>query len=232
MAGGEKCECATADAGMRQLALRLSRAQDDERKRIAADLHDEVGQDLVALQLGLSQLSSAVSDPDSTALVDQMSDTLDRAIRAVRSMTFELHTPVMPELGIEGELEQLAISLTKRYGIPCTFEDHSDTTAVSPPVAVAVLRVCREVLHNIARHAHAQNAELNVSNTADCLLVGVRDDGIGIRAAQRQTEAQGFGLLIARERLAEVGGKLLIAPDDFGTEILVMAPLLGRDDRV
>ncbi len=213
---------------LRAMALELSRAQDEERIRIAHGLHDDLGQALAAVQIRLAEIEASTSEKARSALVQATSQLVNDAVDSVRTLTFELMAPVMPEIGVDGELERLATRLTERYDIPCRFDSDSEPTPLSPEVAITVLRVGRELMHNIAKHSQAEKATVVVARAGDQLRLTVSDDGIGFQAKEPVApERVGFGLLIVQERLAEIGGDFEVGPGpDGGTRIVVTAPLL------
>lgn len=215
-------------AALRAMALELSRAQDEERARIARDLHDDLGQTLVAVQLRLAEFDGSGSPDIQREFVGEVSDLLRETIDSVRTLTFELRAPVLPELGIDFELEHLATDLTEKFGIPCRFDSDSAPKPLSPEVAVTLLRVCRELVHNIIKHSRAHKAELDVQRARDRILITISDDGIGFPPrAPSAPERMGFGLLIISERLAEIGGEMeLRSSTGTGTRAVVAAPLL------
>lgn len=222
-------ELAACRAALRSMALELSRAEDAERTRIARDLHDDLGQTLAAVRLRLAELEEAATDEVRQACIAGIGDLVAAAVQSIRTLTFGLSAPAMPEVGIEVELEHLATHLTEKHGVPCRYDSDAEPKPVSPEVAVALLRVGRELLYNIKKHSRADKASLMVERARDRIRLTVRDDGIGFQPQEPSTpERVGLGLLIVRERLAEIDGDVEIDSDpDSGTRIVVTAPLLA-----
>ncbi len=223
-------ELAACRESLRLLALELSRVEDLERQRIARDLHDDLGQALVSAQLRLSDLEERDGDEDKAQALSEVRLLISEAIKSSRTVTFELMAPVMPELGIEAELQHLASRLNEMHGVPCRLDIDAEPKPLSTEVAVTVLRVVREILLNITKHSRAGKASLSVVRVGDEIRVTVSDDGIGFLPSPRsEPERVGFGLLIIGERLAEIGGTLQIDSEPgSGTRVIVTAPLLVR----
>ncbi len=215
-------------ATLRAMALVLARAEDAERARIARGLHDDLGQTLAAVQLRLAELERAGTEGARRTIIAAVSDLVGEAIESSRTLTFELMAPVMPEIGIDAELEHLATRLMEESGTKCRFDSDSEPKPVSPEVAVALLRVTCELLVNVKKHADAETAIVAVTRVGDRIRVAVSDDGIGFEPhSPTAPERAGFGLLIVEERLARIGGDVEIdSSQGSGARIVVTAPLL------
>jgi signal transduction histidine kinase len=217
-------ECRRA---LRAMAAEVSRAQDDERHRIARGIHDDLGQLLATVQIRL-QLLRHRCDDDQIAIVDDIDRLVSAAIGSSRSLAFEM---MMPPLGddIEPALARLAGRLEERWGVTCRFTADEGDKPVTAETAAALFRVVREVLSNVARHAEAGAASVAVERRGRQLWVTIEDDGKGFVPADPETpERGGVGLLIARERMKEIGGTVDVdtAPGR-GTRVVVTAPLDG-----
>jgi signal transduction histidine kinase len=219
-------ECRLA---LRDMALQLSQAEDEERARIAHGLHDDLGQILVAVQMRLAECERVDTEEAKRTILREVSGLVAQAIESSRSLTFELMAPLMAEAGIEAELKQFAARAPVRLGIRCNYDSDSNPKPISTEVAAAVLRVVRELLENVRKHARTDSASVSVYRTGNRIHVSVSDDGIGFEPTPPSApERMGFGLLVVRERLAAIGGDIVIdsAPGS-GTRALVTAPLLG-----
>ncbi len=212
------------------MAVKLSRAVDDERTRIARGLHDDLGQTLVAAQLRLAELKGAGVDPHVRTAIQQVSDLVGEAVTSSRSLTFELMTPLMPELGIDHELRHLTSRIAERHNI----EGHFETDGLPKPVgreeAEALLRSVRELLINVGKHAQARTAWVSIARRDRYAEARVRDDGIGFDTLRLSgVPPSGFGLLIVQERLRELDGQFAITSSHgSGTEIVLSVPLLDE----
>ncbi|NND13461.1 MAG: sensor histidine kinase [Acidimicrobiia bacterium] len=212
------------------MAVKLSRAVDDERTRIARGLHDDLGQTLVAAQLRLAELKGAGVDPHVRTAIQQVSDLVGEAVSSSRSLTFELMTPLMPELGIDHELKHLTSRIAERYNIDGRFETDGLPKPMGREEAEALLRAVRELLVNVGKHARARTAWVRIARHDRYAEATVRDDGIGFDTRRQSgVPASGFGLLIIRERLRELNGQVAITSSPgSGAEIVLTIPLLDE----
>ncbi len=221
-------ELAAYRTALSAMALKLSRAVDDERTRIARGLHDDLGQTLVAAQLRLAELKRGGTEREIRSIIQHVNDLVGEAVSSSRSLTFELMTPLMPELGIENELRHITARIAKRHDFGFRFECDALPKPMGREEAETLLRAVRELLINVGKHARADTASVTIIGRGAKAEVSVRDDGIGFATEQeREPHATGFGLLIIRERLREVGGDMVIdSSPGAGTEVVLTIPLL------
>lgn len=208
------------------MAVEMSRAEDDERHRIARGLHDDLGQLLVATKLRLHALGRDLP-PSHETMLKEVSVLLDQAVVATRSLSFELMAPPTIELDIEAPLAELAATMEERHGLPCTFASDRAPKPLSRDVARALYRVVRELLENAASHSDARTTCVTVTTGRESLQVVVSDDGVGFCATvDAPPERSGVGLLIVTERIARTGGDVCIesSPGE-GTRVTVTVPL-------
>jgi len=218
---------------LRSLAAQLSLAEERERRSIASDLHDGIGQALTVAGIKLGALRRMLSDHEAVSSVDQVRQLVEQIMRDTRSLTFDLSPPVLYELGLEAALEWLAEQTSRRHGIPTEFHDDRRPKPLHEDVGVLLFRATRELLINVAKHAHASRARLSVSRDDARIRVEVRDDGVGFDVEQvtaHNTQA-GFGLFSIRERLDHVGGRLEAnsRPGD-GSTLALLAPLISTGE--
>jgi two-component system sensor histidine kinase UhpB len=201
------------------------RAQEAERLRIAQELHDQVGQELTAVLLGLSRLSSrtppACGD-DVLAIQDAVRDSLED----VRRIAIELRPEALDDLGLASALAVLADRFSEQLGLEID-EDippDNDLPALAPEVELVVYRVAQEALTNIARHSASSRAELTLRRDQGRLLLVVRDEGLGLAPGNRP----GTGMRGMRERATLIGASLAIGnrPSGSGCEVKLGVPLL------
>lgn len=212
---------------LRALALELSLAAERERRRIAVGLHDDVGQNLAAMQIQVESLRARLGT-DAGAALDEMVAVLKATIQTTRTLTFELCPPALYELGIQAALCALADRMRSRYGTPCDFE-HDDTSERLPTdTAIVVHVVVRELLHNVVKHARATHVRIGLLRADGHVQVDVADDGVGFvprRALSPDAPGPGFGLFSARERLRPIGGTLRVESGPrHGTRVTVRVP--------
>lgn len=220
---------------LRDLTAYLQSVREEERKYLARELHDELGQQLTALKMDLSWLaekSAAQNDAAQRTIVEKsktMIAAVDDAMNATRRIVSELRPAALDELGLEAAVEWLAQDFQKRTGIICKLETDFDERELEQDLTTTMFRIVQECLTNIVRHASAARANISLKKTGDDLLLEVEDDGRGID----ETDASGahsFGLLGMRERALLLGGTVKIERRDAaqGTRVVVRIPFSNK----
>lgn len=195
-------------------------AQEDERQRIAAELHDEVGQSLTVVLLGLKRAHDQ-APPDVAAQLASVQETARASLEEVRRIAQRLRPGVLDDLGLLNSVSALASDLTTHSGIPVSRGFGPGLPDLPRDKELVVYRVAQEALTNVARHAAARHVELGLTRRGDALVLRVADDGRGIHGA-----ATGAGIQGMQERAALVGGSLEVrGRDGGGTEVLLVVPL-------
>ena len=195
---------------IKELALAANNVREQEKSRIARELHDELGQALTALKIDVVWLKQNLAAPsgDLAGKLTEMQLLLDGTVAATRRISADLRPLVLDDLGLAAAAEWLVQNFTARTGVPCEL-------AISPglelrePYATTVFRVLQESLTNIARHARASQVEVNLEREGGDVVLNVRDNGIGFATAAPR-KAASFGLMGVRERAALLGGDLKI----------------------
>jgi signal transduction histidine kinase len=222
---------ARTNEGLRQLSARLLRVQDEERRRIARDLHDSTGQVLALLGMNLAALQTearrvspeiAGAVAENARLVSQVSDEL-------RTISYLLHPPLLDELGLKSALRWFVGGFAQRSGIKVSLSLDRGFGRLSPDLETTIFRVVQECLTNIHRHSGSPTAAIRLYRSPDRLRLQIEDAGKGI-AAQKFTEiasfgATGVGLRGMRERIKDFDGELEIASGENGTQVQVSIPL-------
>ncbi|WP_053208062.1 HAMP domain-containing sensor histidine kinase [Jiangella muralis] len=199
---------------------RALHAQEAERQRIAQELHDEVGQSLTAVLLGLKQAVDA-APPEVAAELEQVRETTRTSLEEVRRISQRLRPGVLADLGLLNSLSSLASDLTARTAIPVTRGFLPGLPALAPEAELVVYRVAQEALTNVARHAHADNVELGLTRRGNILTLRVADDGVGGADATAGAGIQGM-----QERARMGGGRLQVrSRRGGGTEVLLDLPI-------
>jgi two-component system, NarL family, sensor histidine kinase UhpB len=202
---------------------RALHAQEAERQRIAQELHDEVGQSLTAVLLGLKQAID-LSAPPVAAQLEQVRDTARTSLEEVRRISQRLRPGVLADLGLLNSLSSLASDLTARTGVPVQRGFLPGLPALAPETELVVYRVTQEALTNVARHARARSVELGAARRGDVLVLRVADDGVGGANA-----AIGAGIQGMQERAHMVGGRLEVRTrEGAGTEVVLEVPIAGE----
>lgn len=214
---------------LRDFALHLSLSQEHERLRIAIGLHDQVGQALALLNGKLDELQTSGGSPQSARAIAEMRALLTETIAATRTLTFDLASPVLHQLGLEAALRGLGERLQRQHGVRFHFEAGKKRRPSPEATNVIVYRCVRELLRNVADHAQARHATMRLTAPRDRLAVAVEDDGVGFDSSglDRGFGPGGhFGLYSIAEQLRLIGGRLEIdsAPGR-GTRAFVAVPI-------
>jgi len=216
---------------MEALAARLTLTEEVERQRIAQGLHDEVGQSLAALKVGLAELRRAAERGVADA-VGELIGIADAVMQSIRSLTFSLSSPVLHQLGLAAAIENLLDRLTSQYGIAVAFEARGTSTHLPEDLSLLLHRSVRELLHNVAKHAQARRVKVSVRQRRKRIEICVEDDGLGFDAARlglRIHSDGGFGLFSIQHALGHVGGTLAIDTEPgTGTRATLAIPLPAR----
>ncbi len=220
---------------LRVLSQKLINMQDEERRRIARELHDSLGQELSAVKMMSDSICADTGlPPSSKKAALEMSSLVDHAIQQVRSISYLLHPPLLDEIGLTSALEWYAEGLTKRSGIDISIRlDPPEFPRLAPEVEVAVFRIVQEALTNVFRHSEAHRAEVLVTLRDNEVRTRICDDGKGIEPLVSELQPQGLGVGIAgmKQRVKEFGGTLKLVRNEPGTAVeasIPLAPVVAR----
>jgi signal transduction histidine kinase len=220
----------TSEQELRALARRLLTAQEDERRRIARDLHDEVTQQLAFLSIEIGKTAAA---NDMSPELKRRCQDLQRQIVSisdeVRRVSHGLHPSVIEDFGLSSALEELCQEFAAHYDITVLFHGPRDEIALSAGTASTLYRVVQEALHNAARHSHATEVRVLLQGNPGVVQLSVSDDGVGFAVSAVQSDP-GLGIINMKERMRMVNGTLAISSrTPQGTQILATIPLPGAE---
>jgi PAS domain S-box-containing protein len=219
---------------LRSLASELSLTEERERRRIATDIHDHIGQSLAISKIKLGILQKSAATVGLAKPLKEIYQLLTETIQYTRTLTFELSPPMLYELGFEAAVEWLTEQIYKQHGISSSFEGDRSSKPLNDEVRIFLFQAVRELLVNIAKHGHARNAKVSVWREDNSIWINVKDDGIGFDTSKISTylsESGGFGLFNIRERLDYLGGRLEIkSKPGQGTQVTLVAPLKRDKD--
>lgn len=220
-----------AENTVRWLSGRLLQSRDDERRRLARDLHDSLGQILTAIKMNLSYLGrDAVSmDERGRNAVAESKELIDGCIKEVRTLSHLLHPPMLDEVGLLPAIRWFANGFSQRSGILVNLELPATLKRLPIELEIAVFRAVQETLTNVHRHSGSSTATVRLSSQNGEIQLEVRDEGCGIPpqklAARPESSMIGIGILGMRERMRQLGGQMEISSASKGTSVYVSLPM-------
>jgi signal transduction histidine kinase len=208
----------------RDAVRRVVQAQELERQRLARELHDETGQALTSILLGLKPLEEALVDHPAHAALAELREHVVSALQDVRRLAVELRPAVLDDFGLVPALERLTDSFAEQSNVRVDFHSALGERRLPSEVETTLYRVVQESLTNIVKHANAHNVSVSVARRESTVAAVIEDDGAGFD--QRSVREEGVGLLGMRERLSFVDGRLEIeSRPGAGTTIVAEVPL-------
>jgi len=219
-------QVAQAKAELQQLSARLLEIEEEGRRKLSRELHDEIGQTLALLQIEISHAQALLAGTPVAlkARLDRARELAERTVQTIRNISVLLRPALLDDLGLVPALQFQLEDFLRRSGIPCEFVEDGVADHLPDAVKTCVYRVVQEALHNCEKHSGARKVRVTVRQLPGCLVTEIEDDGRGF-----QTDAErgaGLGLLGIRERAANAGGSLVIdsAPGR-GARIALRIPL-------
>lgn len=219
---------------LRKLSQRLVEVREDERRRIARELHDELGQRLTALKMDLASLAPGTRSAKMRERIGAMLEMLDDTVASVRRISADLRPLMLDDLGLDAAIEWLARDAARRMGIEVTVELDDAVATLEERSAIAIYRMVQEALTNIARHARASEVHIELKLANGELVLTVRDNGVGF-PEHPAAKDDSFGLLGIGERALMLGGRLEVDnPPGGGGRLRVHLPAVlappGNED--
>jgi PAS domain S-box-containing protein len=215
-------------AQLQSLTSELSLTEERERRRLATDLHDHIGQALAIAKIKLGVLQKSASSRVATAL-GEIRELIEKMIHDTRSLTFELSLPVLYELGFEAAVEWFAKHIRAQHGIQIDVQKDSNPIPMDDEIRVLLFKAVRELMINIVKHAQARHGKVTILRNGNDIHIRVEDDGVGIdesRISPQLRGTDGFGLFSIRERLNYLGGRVEMESEaGRGTQVTLMVPL-------
>ena len=211
---------------------RLLRTQDEERRRIARELHDVTAQSIGLLMLNLAQVqqaSSAMDEDTKDKLAESMSFA-EQALKDIRTLSYVLHPPLLDQAGLVTALRWYVKGFTERSGVKVNFnEDSNNGHRMPPEVEYALFRIVQESLTNIRRHTNSETADITITRTPVEVLLSIRDQGKGMKLSLPRNgdgaASIGVGISGMRHRVKQLGGELLVDSDGDGTIVTAKVPV-------
>jgi len=217
-------------ARLKSLVSELSLIEEREKRRIATELHERIGQSLVISKMNLEELRQSVPGEKLNAVLDKICNTLGETIAETQSLTFDLSSPVLYELGFETAVaDWLEEEIQEKHGIATQFEDDKQPKPLDDDISILLFRFVRELLVNVVNHAQAKKIKVSIRKVGRQIQVSVEDDGVGFDPAEVASTAAKraeFGLFGIHEKLEYLGGHLEIKSEPGrGCKATMTAPL-------
>ncbi len=217
---------------LRSLASELSITEGRERRKLAADLHDSIGQSLAFTQIKLEMLRQESSSEEMSESVDELCRIVEQTIKDTHSLIFNLSPPVLHELGYEAAIRWLTEQIKQNHGLTCIYKEPNEGTPkidLDDDCRMVLFRATRELLVNVAKHAKASYAQIEINCNHKAVEVTVEDDGVGFEASRKDArinKTNHFGLFNVQERLEHFGGELIIHSNQGNnTKVVLVMPL-------
>jgi PAS domain S-box-containing protein len=208
---------------LRTLTGRMMTAQDDERRRIARDLHDDLSQKLAFLAMDMGKLANKASSQEFIPELRPLQLRAADAAMTVRRISHQLHPSVLDDIGLEAALEQYCDEFEGRTGISTQFSSRDVPESVPKEIASSLYHIAQECLRNVAKHSKSETVEVELVFTNGALQLAVRDQGVGLR---REGAKRGIGMVAMQERAHLVNGKVSVQSESgTGTEVKVEVPI-------
>jgi signal transduction histidine kinase len=223
-------ECHRSEEDLREFSRRLYQSQDDERRRIARELHDSTCQKLALLGIKLSELEGTIpAVPGKPSRMLSECTSLTRSLAdEIRTLSYLLHPPLLDECGLNTAIHWYVDGINQRNGLHVDVEIRKDLRRLSQDAELAIFRIIQACLTNVHLHSQAQGATVRIGQTLDGVLVEVDDDGHGIPDGvlnhTSRTKSVGVGITGMRERAEELGGHLEIETSKHGTKVKATIP--------
>jgi PAS domain S-box-containing protein len=220
---------------LRYLSANLMQLQDKERRKIARDLHDGIGQYLVALKLNFDMLASSV--PDSSDLWLESQELLEQCVTETRSLSYLLHPPMLEEAGLSSTIQWYIEGFRQRSKLDVKLNLSATLPRLSSTIEIAVYRVLQESLTNVLRHSGSKVVEISLGNRDNEIFLEVKDRGRGIspdllKRFKETGSRVGVGLAGMRERVTEIGGRFDITSGPQGTVVRLTVPVIDSEGEI
>ena len=214
---------------LRELSRRLVQTQDEERRRIARDLHDSAGQIIAVLGMNLTSITQRVGrNAEIGKVIEESHDLVHQLSKEIRTLSYLLHPPLLDENGLSGAIHLYIQGLMERSGLKIEFITPQDFGRLPDDMEVAIFRIVQECLTNIHRHSGSKTATIRLSRNVESVFLEIADEGIGIpeeKLVAIRTQRSGVGISGMRERVRHLTGVMTIQANANGTKISVTFPV-------
>ncbi len=211
------------EESLRQLSVRILQAEDEERRRIARDLHDTTVQELALLSMNLAQLKGVTDPAKLESTLNHAHQLTNQCVQELRTLSYLLHPPMLDELGLASALKIYAEGFSQRSGVSLDIEVSPSWQRLPPEMEIALFRVAQESLSNVIRHSGSPRANIKLDRNGEIRLA-IIDEGRGVPNLEDKEITWGVGILGMRERIKQLGGSLTIDSGSTGTTVEVRLP--------
>ena len=224
-----------AENELSQLTARLFTLQDEERRRIARELHDGTAQNLFAISIDIDQMRKRTGDAELKSLLDESASLCDQSLQEIRTLSYLLHPPLLDQAGLVFALKWYVEGFTKRTGIDVNLVALDNVGRMKSEIETALFRIVQEGLTNIRRHSSSETASIRLKREPDEIFLEIQDHGHGMHISEHvgataETYELGVGIPGMRQRLRQLGGRLDITTSASGTVVTAVIPLTERTD--
>lgn len=221
-----------SQARLQRVTRRWLTTQETERRSVARDLHDDIGQSLTALRLSFEVGRMRFrQQPEVVEVLDTCKSLVDDIITSVRQLSLELRPAMLDDLGLFAAVEEHTTRQFAAGGPTLALHTNGDDRSLDTQMRVAVYRLVQEAVTNIVKHAQASAVSIDINATSRALAVVIRDDGVGFDTQQRFLESEHFGIVSMRERVGLINGELTItSTPGGGTELRVKVPMRPHEE--
>jgi signal transduction histidine kinase len=214
---------------LKSLASKMTVVEERERRRLAAELHDQIGQSLALARMQISATRKTSSERERDIMLDAISQTLLESIQATRGLVFDISSPLLNEIGLGAALSEfLEKEVEQRHGIEVEYREGEISVPLTEDMRAILFRNVRELLNNVIRHANASQVNVRLEQDNASTVIFVEDDGIGFdpeEAFQQMTRDGGYGLFSIQQRMSDLGGSLEIqSKPGKGSQATLIAP--------
>ncbi len=218
---------------LRSMALELSLIEEKERRRIAKELHDRIGQNLALSHNKLENLIELTESGGFAVPLKEIRDLIGQSMKETKTLIFDLSPPILYELGLEAALEWLSEHLNTQYGIRIDFENDGQLKPLDSYINIVLFQAVRELLINVIKHAEAKKTKVSIMKAGKDIKIMVEDDGKGFNISSnnyQKSKNTGFGLFSISERINYIGGRVKVESEQWhGTKVTMVLPLKDNE---
>lgn len=210
---------------LKSLASEVLRVEEKERRQLAANLHDSLGQSFIIIKMKMEEIAGLAPEGRVKELAHDGCEILGEILQQARYLVFNLSPPILYDLGLEAALDSLVVQIRKTHGQVIQYSPGNVSPLLSQEISIVLFRVVREVLHNAIKYAQAKSIALSLSREEGKVVVVVEDDGVGFDVAEvmsYNSKQFGYGLFSVREQLQDIGGSLEVkSVKGEGTKVVI-----------